>query len=288
MGIIYRVTNNINSKSYVGQSIFSTIKNRKRDHWNDTFLRFDDLKFHRALKKHGFENFNWEIIDNCDNDKLDEREIYWISFYDSFKKGYNSTLGGQGNYGHKFNKKQIKKLSIAVKKSRTPEVRKKIGDAQRGSKHHQFGKPLKAETKRKLSISLTGRKHTEETKRKISDAQRGSKHHQFGKPLSDEIKEKIRISTSGSKNHNYGKQKSEEVRRKISESEKGKVMSLESRQKMSKNSTIKKKVMCVETGNIYNSIKEASILTNSYAQTIGACIAGKRKSTNKLHWELVN
>ena len=53
-----------------------------------------ECKFHKALRKYGKDNFTQEIIEEVDDKLLDEREIYWIRFYDSFKHGYNSTVGG--------------------------------------------------------------------------------------------------------------------------------------------------------------------------------------------------
>ena len=49
---------------------------------------------YRAMRKHGKDIFHIEQIEECDNEKLNEREKYWISYYDSYKNGYNSTPGG--------------------------------------------------------------------------------------------------------------------------------------------------------------------------------------------------
>ena len=55
-----------------------------------------DSKFHRAIRKYGVENFNVETIENIRVEELQERERYWITYYDSYNCGYNSTLGGDG------------------------------------------------------------------------------------------------------------------------------------------------------------------------------------------------
>jgi hypothetical protein len=47
------------------------------------------------MRKYGIENFFVEKIEECEEDRLDEREIYWIQKYNSFNDGYNSTLGGR-------------------------------------------------------------------------------------------------------------------------------------------------------------------------------------------------
>lgn len=58
---------------------------------------YETTKFYNALRKYGYKNFTFEVIEECSNDPaiLDERERYWIEFYDSYKNGYNSTLGGR-------------------------------------------------------------------------------------------------------------------------------------------------------------------------------------------------
>lgn len=93
---IYKITCNINNKVYIGQSV--QIEQRFKNHiinYNNKNLKDYNTKFYRALRKYGIENFNFEIIEKLGStDLLDEREIYWISFYDSFKNGYNSTSGG--------------------------------------------------------------------------------------------------------------------------------------------------------------------------------------------------
>lgn len=87
---IYKVTNKINGKVYIGQSV--DIGRRWRQHMTAE----DDNYFHKAIQKYGVENFRWEVIEKCKKKDLDEREIYWIEYYDSFNKGYNCTKGGDG------------------------------------------------------------------------------------------------------------------------------------------------------------------------------------------------
>ena len=85
---IYKITNKINGKVYIGQSV--DIGRRWRQHMTAE----DDSYFHKAIQKYGVENFEWEVIEQCKKKDLDEREIYWIEYYDSFNKGYNCTKGG--------------------------------------------------------------------------------------------------------------------------------------------------------------------------------------------------
>lgn len=91
---IYKITNQINGKCYIGQSI--DIEKRWKQHISDAknSNRKKCPYFHKALIKYGIENFKFEILEECLIDKLNEREIYWIKFYNSYENGYNLTPGG--------------------------------------------------------------------------------------------------------------------------------------------------------------------------------------------------
>lgn len=92
---IYKITNNVNKKIYVGKSI--NIKRRWREH-RSCYLKPDkDCYLYRAMRKYGIDNFTFEIIEECsEDDNLNEKERYWIEYYNSFKNGYNETQGGEG------------------------------------------------------------------------------------------------------------------------------------------------------------------------------------------------
>lgn len=97
MGIIYLMTNKINGLQYVGQTSL-TLTARMRGHKNEAKNLKPNVYFVRAMHKYGFENFDVEIIEECPDSQLDEKEIFWISEYDTFLgPGYNSTRGGKGN-----------------------------------------------------------------------------------------------------------------------------------------------------------------------------------------------
>ena len=87
---IYKITYKKDGRMYIGQSI--NLEHRLKEHKNCE----GDSYIHRAIKKYGIENFSFEIIEECEPEELDKREIYWISFYDSFENGFNQTPGGQG------------------------------------------------------------------------------------------------------------------------------------------------------------------------------------------------
>lgn len=94
---IYKLTNKINGKSYIGQSV--CIEKRFKNHINTINNVTDhcyDYPIYRALRKYGINNFDFEIIEECKHDELDEREKYWISVFDTLRDGYNQTFGGDG------------------------------------------------------------------------------------------------------------------------------------------------------------------------------------------------
>lgn len=99
MGFIYKVTNNINNKVYIGQSIFD-IQKRFKEHLRDSRKESNSRRpFYDAINKYGQENFSISIIEEVENEKLNEREQYWISYFRSYVgfedcNGYNATLGG--------------------------------------------------------------------------------------------------------------------------------------------------------------------------------------------------
>lgn len=100
---IYKIQNIENNKIYIGQSI--DIAQRWREHRSDALINRDNSILHKAIKKYGEFNFSYEIIEECLKEKLDEREIYWIQYYNSMApNGYNQTSGGYSGQGELFRK----------------------------------------------------------------------------------------------------------------------------------------------------------------------------------------
>lgn len=95
LGKIYKITNDINNKVYIGQTI-QTLQRRFNCHCcYEKSGRGDYMHIKRAIHKYGKEHFNISLIEECPVESLNSREIYWIEKYDSYKNGYNSTIGGQ-------------------------------------------------------------------------------------------------------------------------------------------------------------------------------------------------
>ena len=117
MAIVYKSTNKINNKSYIGITI-RTLNERINDHKYKTNSN-SDFYFHRALRKYGFDNFSWEIIENCSDDILEEREKFYINEFNTYaplNNGYNMTIGGLYNFGSKGDCYWLNRLSGDDKK----------------------------------------------------------------------------------------------------------------------------------------------------------------------------
>ncbi len=105
MAYIYKITNNINQKVYIGQTIMTPAQ-RWQKHRSDAKLN-KPYPLYRAINKYGIDNFSFEILEEVKIEELDEKERYYINLYRSYinfedSNGYNATLGGS-NGNHYFN-----------------------------------------------------------------------------------------------------------------------------------------------------------------------------------------
>ena len=163
--IIYKTTNTINSKFYVGQ-----------DRYNNPLYMGSGLLLERAFKKYGKENFKKEIIDVCESlQELDEKEIFWIKKLNATDPniGYNIALGGAGGDTISKNPNMNK-----IKKNKSIKNKELYKDK---TNHPSYGKKQSKESNNKRSKALLGIKRSEETKRKQSLAASGKNNSAYGK-----------------------------------------------------------------------------------------------------------
>lgn len=175
--IIYKITNTINNKIYIGQSSL-TLKQRVNRHLHQSNKNNPKMKICRAIKKYGFSNFKFEIIEDgiFNSILLNEREIYWISLLKSNNKelGYNTLPGGR----HASISKNNPGMS---NKKHTEESKDKIRKAFKGKKRPQS--------------------HIDAMKKYYSNNPNRPK-----RIVSEESKIKMSLSKSGSNNPWFGKQ----------------------------------------------------------------------------------
>jgi group I intron endonuclease len=220
--IIYRITNTVNGKCYVGQTIQGLVK-RWRGHCYAA-TRGSVTYLHKAIQKYGSVLFTVELVEETTVEQLNDRERYWIA---EFQPAYNMTEGGEGTRGHSPSAEHRFKISKANNgKIHTPETRAKISMALRGEKNPNYDKILSQEHKDKLLESRRGKSHSLEARNKLRDINRGKilsaetrskiSNARRGNPLSEKHRQKIGEAIRGNKHPLYGKSCSAETRAKIS------------------------------------------------------------------------
>jgi len=211
--IIYKATNIISKKCYIGQTKFSLDK-RKTLHLNSSKRNKDNLYFYNSLRKHGSDNFEWKILCECDSkEELDEMEFHYIKQYNSLSpNGYNLTLGGEGTHGYKRSPDQIERMSKNAKifwKNVSDEYKKEFSNR---IKNLHTGKKLTKDHKLNISKSRKGKgpkNISEEHKKKIGDGVRGQKRTTHTKKL-------MKQNQLGKNNSFYGKCHTKEQLEKMS------------------------------------------------------------------------
>lgn len=259
--IIYKITNNVNGKVYIGQT-----KRKLQYRWLQHCSPSNCRLIYRAIQKYGKENFTVEQIDvACDQDELNKKEQYWIQFYDSMnpEKGYNLTSGGEHC-------------------EMSEETKIKIGKGNKGKKRSD-------ETRQKISLSTkgrigywTGKKRSTETLRKMSQSTKG-------RHLSDQWKQNISLGSIGIK-------RSEETKRRMSTSKMGHTVSDECRRKISENRKGKqtggdhpraRAILCVETNEVFECGRFACIKYKISPSSLCRCLRGVCETAKKYHWRYV-
>ena len=105
MTYIYKITNQINQKIYIGKTSRS-LKLRWQEHLSETRTgKTENRPLHKAIAKYGPENFSMELIEETLDSLGSEREQYWIQEYSCYgSRGYNATLGGEGTPSFDYDK----------------------------------------------------------------------------------------------------------------------------------------------------------------------------------------
>ncbi len=239
--IVYLITNKINGKRYVGQTVNSL------DHrWNLHIGHSRNPKrsgvLCSAIRKYGPENFQIKLLVKCDSiEEMNHRETYYINkiFKTLAPNGYNLDGGGKNNIMH-------------------PETKRKLSIAHTGKKRGPFSE----EHRRRLSEANKGQNLggtlPEETCRKISIANSGENSYMFGRKQTEKNKQATSKANTGNK---YWE---------------GRTHNEESKEKMSKSKEkFKKPIYCITNDTLYSSKHEASRILNVGRKEIGRNISGE-------------
>ena len=123
---VYKITNKINGKVYIGQTI-RPVEYRFNRHMNDALNNILDTHFARAIRKYGKDSFIIEEIDNAQTqDELNQKEQYWIRYYNSVEDGYNETDAVSKCGGNTYQSKTEEEMEV---------IKEKIRQAKLGAKN---------------------------------------------------------------------------------------------------------------------------------------------------------
>lgn len=127
MAYIYCYTNKVNGKKYIGQS--NNPERRKREHKSlSRNKKYSDynMPFYHAIRKYGFDSFDFEILTETNNPNEDE--IYYISKFNTIETGYNVQTGGHEGFSHfmkSLNESEIKDVRKLISQGRNKEIKEK-------------------------------------------------------------------------------------------------------------------------------------------------------------------
>lgn len=250
--VIYKISTNVNSKIYIGSSVrFNTRVSQHRHHLLKGTHHSRKLQNH--VKKYGIESLKFEVIETCDQCDLLKREQFYIDTLNPF---FNIVKIAGSQLGAKRTEAQ-KKYMVAQRKLKSPyktgwkhtdEAKKKMSEAGKD-------KIISEKQKSDHSLRMTGRKHTDEVKVKISKIL-------TGRTLSEDHKKNLSKSAMGNtnwKNINYDNP------------ERNKKISLAMKKRQSK------PVINIETGERYNSAKDAAKAFGMAGSTFSKHLSGFNK-----------
>lgn len=187
MAIIYCATHIETGRRYYGQTI-RTLDERKQGHFY-AVRHGSVLYFHRALQKYGFEAFEWNVVEECIVDDLNDRETHYIIEHNTTDKryGFNLMCGGsngvmadetkekirRAHLGRKngpHSKEAKEKMSLARKGKPMPEHQREYLKSITGAQHPHFGRKRSIETKKRMSQAAIARVYDLDARKSFSNA----------------------------------------------------------------------------------------------------------------------
>lgn len=288
-GVIYKITNNVNNKIYIGQTIHSFDKRYCNDLYK--YTKNDYLK--RAIEKYGIENFDIdkEFYIAYSKEELDEKEKEFIEQFKSNNKeyGYNYLSGGHNG-------------------THNEESKKKIGEAQKGELNHMFGKYGKDNpkyTRVPCACSYCGgpievlKCNIKRSKHHYCSVECKNKNH--ANIIKKKPSTKIEVECSNcakkffkypsqveGKKHLYCSRECQAEHYKITNLGKDNPNSGNGEKIKGGNNGRAKKVHCITTGEIFQCARDAEIKYSITRGLVGACCRGEQRTSNGMEWEYIN
>jgi len=179
MGIIYCYTNKNTGKKYIGQTIHPD--QRKATHKSKALTEGSEYYFHRSIRKHGWDNFDYEVLEeNVEQKDLNERENHYINMYDTlWPNGYNQCPANSLNETAIEKMKRTKREQFAAM---SPEERRArvecMVQANTGRKDSEETKKKKSESVKRY-LAANPRVMSAETKAKIAESVRLKRQEKF-------------------------------------------------------------------------------------------------------------
>lgn len=275
--IVYQATNSVNGKRYIG---FTTkgLEVRRSQHLKNARAKIGRCPlFHAAIRKHGPDNFVFEVLGDFDGDE-DLAKLYEIEAIAKYKPEYNLSHGGDGG-------------------SMPAEVRAKIRAGHLGRKSPLRGKALSAEHRANISLAtigvpkpnLRGKPISQERRDKLRAVNMGHLAWNKGKPMREETKEKLRVANKGQVPWSKGKKYTEEAKRNMSAAQKLKHQNrseayTETLRGMAAAMSEKNKipVICVTDGRVFASSVAAAAFYGFGKTSVSQVVRGIRKHTHGL------
>lgn len=252
--LIYCHINKINGWKYIGQTKTSLNKRWQNGEGYKPKGTINPKSFYQAILDYGWNNFDHIVLENnLTINQVNDREKYWIQYYhtwieDPDCQGYNLTPGGQGNLLSK-------------------DIRNRISNSLKGH-------DVSNETKQKISKKIIKLWENEEYRQNITKhIQQRNKDPEYIKKLSESHK---------------GKVFSEETKKKMSESQKNLPQEVKNKRIQAQKKVVCKKIECIETGIIYNSITEAAKTIGLNPNSLTPALKNNNRTAKGYHWRYVN
>lgn len=258
---IYQIRNTVNRKVYIGQS--KNVELRYKQHFSELARGVHgNQHLQNAFWKYGKDSFEFSVLELCPIELLDEREIYWISHLNAVKEGYNITVGGGGTRGFSPSEETRKKQSeLSKQRWENPAFRdrmtksiQKVAEAERISVIQiETGKIFSSVTEAgesvghgssDISAACAGKCHV-----------CGDYHWRYYTPEIEAILNSSSFDTWRASILSTGKASP---------------------------------VVCIETGEMFSSIRDAENKMSIHYSSISKCCLFKAKSAHGFHWRYAN